>query len=136
MSEQSSHTLRIEKSLDTDICLIFPLACSSQVGTKFRALGTYELEEDAARVFDKVARILDRSDLNFPNSNAVEIRGPRSEGADKALAAAVEDARTFAAAGREVSHSSIYIGVSYNKSCKKKPWQSRINVSSKTVGWM
>ena len=87
-------------------------------------------------MFDKVARILDRSDLNFPNSDGLEINGPRSEGADEALAAAVEDARTFAAAGREVNHSSIYIGVSYNESCKKKPWQSRIKVSSKTVGCM
>ena len=111
----------------------------SQVRCRHRHLGTYELEEDAARAYDKVARILGRSDLNrldlnFPNSDGLEINGPRSEGADEALAAAVEDARTFAAAGREVNHSSIYIGVSYKESCKKNPWQSRIKVSSKTVG--
>ena len=61
-------------------------ACGSRVPPQFgdekqRALGTYEQEEDAARAFDKVARILRRSDLNFPNSDAFEIHGPRSGGA-------------------------------------------------------
>ena len=69
----------------------------SQFGPKSIRLGTYELEEDAARAYDKVARILGRSGLNFPNSDALEIHGPRSEGADKGVAAAVEAARAFVA---------------------------------------
>ena len=111
----------------------------SQFGCRHRYLGTYELEEDAARAYDKLARILgrsnlNRSNLNFPDSDAVEICGPRSEGADKAVAAAVEDARTFSAAGGEVSHSSIYIGVCKAKGCKDNPWCSQINVGSRNVG--
>ena len=66
-----------------------------QFGQKDRKLGTYELEEDAARAYDKVARMLGRSDLNFPNAGGLEIHGQRSEGADTAVAAAVEAARTF-----------------------------------------
>ena len=41
------------------------------------------------RAFDKVARILGRSDLNFPKSDLLEIKGPRSKGADEAVAVAV-----------------------------------------------
>ena len=71
-----------------DICLIWPLACLWQFGRKVN-LGTYELQEDAARAFDKVARILGRSDLNFPKSAVLEINGPRSKGADEAVAVTV-----------------------------------------------
>ena len=70
-------------------------AYSSQIGNKYKSLGTYELEEDAARAFDKVTRILGRSGLNFPNSDGLEITGPRSKYADEAVAAAVEAAITF-----------------------------------------
>ena len=112
---------------------IASLARSSQIGSKTRNLGTYELEEDAARAHDKVARILGRSGLNFPNSDALEITGPRSEGADKAVAGAVEAARSFVAAGGH-NQSSIYIGVSTVKSRKTNPWQSHIWVSSKNCG--
>ena len=105
--------------------------CASQFGGKDRALGTYEFEEDAARAFDKVARILGRSDLNFPNSDALEIHGSMSEGADKAVAAAVEDARAFVAAGGN-NQTSIYIGV-YKNSSATLPCKSKINVSSKSV---
>ena len=66
--------------------------CSSQFGAIPRILGTYELEEDAARAYDKVARILGDRDLNFPNSE--DIVGPRSKGADQ-LAAVVEAAKNF-----------------------------------------
>ena len=89
--------------------MIWPLVCFSQFGHKRRYLGAYELREDAARAFDKVARVLGRSGLNFPNSDAVEIHGPRSEGADELVAAAVEAARTFVAAGGN-NQISAYIG--------------------------
>ena len=75
-----------------------------------------------------MARILGRSGLNFPNSDALEIHGWRSEGADEAVAAAVEDARTFMAAGG-LNLISNYIGV-----CRDmKSWKSQINVSFKSV---
>ena len=86
-----------------------------QFGKKYRALGTYELQEDAARAVDKVARILGRSYLNFPISDGLEINGPRSEGADEAVTAAVEAARTFMAANGKVSQTSTYTGVSKDK---------------------
>ena len=78
-----------------------------------------------------MARILGRSGLNFPNSDALEIHGWRPKGADKAVAAAVEDARAFVAAGG-ISQTSIYIGVFKNPS-DTLPCKSKINVSSKTV---
>ena len=81
-----------------------------------------------------MARILGRSDLNFSNSDGLEIHGPRSEGADEAVAAAVEAARTFVAAGGKVtSKTSVYIGVHKNPQNQKNPWQPQIKVSSKTV---
>ena len=80
-----------------------------------------------------MARILGNSDLNFPNSDAVEIHGPRSVGADKAVAAAVEAARTFVEAGGK-NQDSIYIGVSKDRSSNRNPWRSQIAVSSKRRG--
>ena len=103
----------------------------SQFRNKVRYLGSYELQEDAARAFDQVARILGRSGLNFPNSDALEIHGWRSEGADKAVAAAVEAARSFVAANGKESQTSMYTGVSKVKSCKTCPWMSYIRVSCK-----
>ena len=61
---------------------------------KNRRLGTYDDEADAARAFDKVARVLGRP-LNFPEDDEWDIDGPRSEGADQAVTAAVEAAKTF-----------------------------------------
>ena len=124
----------------SDICVIWPLVCPSQFGNEKRRLGTYELKEDAARAYDQVAGILGRSDPNFPNSDTLEIKGPRSDGADKAVAAAVEAARAFVAAGGKSSggnymyQTSTYIGVRKVKCCKTNPWQSKIYVSSKACG--
>ena len=57
-------------------------------------LGNYDDEADAARAFDRVARVLGRP-LNFPEDDESEIVGPRSEGADQAVATAMEAAKTF-----------------------------------------
>ena len=65
-----------------------------QIDGKKHRLGSYDDEADAARAFDRVARVLGRP-LNFPEENESEIVGPRSEGADQAVAAAVEAAKTF-----------------------------------------
>ena len=103
--------------------------CPSQFGNERRWLGTYELEEDAARAFDKVARTLGHSGLNFQNSDELEIHGWRSEAADKAVAVAVEAAKAFVAAGGS-NQTSIYTGVSKDKRTNTNPWQSKIVVSS------
>ena len=63
----------------------------------------------------------------------MEIHGPRSVGADKAVAAAVEAARTFVEAGGK-NQDSIYIGVSKDRSSNRNPWRSQIAVSSKRRG--
>ena len=124
----------------SDICVIWPLVCPSQFGNERRRLGPYELKEDAARAYDQVAGILGRSDLNFPNSDTLEIKGPRSDGADKAVAAAVEAARAFVATGGKRSggntsnQTSTYIGVRKVKRSNTNPWQSKLHVSSKTCG--
>ena len=78
-----------------------------------------------------MARILGRSGLNFPNSDALEIHGWRPKGADKAVAAAVEDARAFVAAGGN-NLTSTYVGV-YKNPSHPLPWKSQIKVSSKSV---
>ena len=58
-------------------------------------LGMYDDEADAARAFDKVARVLTRP-LNFSGNDGVEVaEGPRSEGADQLVANAVEAAKSF-----------------------------------------
>ena len=91
-------------------------------------LGTYELEEDAARAYDKVARILGKG-LNFLDSDELEISGPRTEGADGAVAVAVEAAQKFVAAGGFNQKTSVYIGVRKNQKSKQNPWRARIMVS-------
>ena len=89
-------------------------------------LGTYELEEDAARAHDKVARILGRG-VNFPKSDALDINGPRTEGADEAVAVAVEAAQKFVAAGGN-SQTSAYIGVYKDPKNKTNTWRAQIKV--------
>ena len=79
-----------------------------------------------------MARILGRSDLSFPNSDALEIHGPKSKGADKAVAAAVEDARAFVAAGG-LNLTSNYIGVYRDMKSSRPQWKSQIKVSSNSV---
>ena len=65
-----------------------------QIDGKTHYLGYYDDEADAARAFDRVARVLGRP-LNFSEDDESEIDGPRSEGADQAVATAVEAAKTF-----------------------------------------
>ena len=72
-----------------------PADCSFQIDGKMRHLGLYDDAADAARASDKVARVLGRP-LNFPGNDEMEVaEGPRSEGADQAVADAVEAAKTF-----------------------------------------
>ena len=59
-----------------------------------RNLGHFDDEENAARAFDRLARVLGRR-LNFPEDDESEIVGPRSEGADQAVTAAMEAAKTL-----------------------------------------
>ena len=80
---------------DSSYILKPPADCSFQIDGKMRNLGSYDDEADAARAFDRVARVLYRP-LNFsgnPENKVVE--GPRSEGADQSVANAVEAAKTF-----------------------------------------
>ena len=105
--------------------------CCLQFEKAQRFLGTYELEEDAARAHDKVARILGRG-LNFPNSDALDIIGPRPESADKAVAVAVEAAQKFKAAGGS-KQTSVYVGISKDKRNKTNPWKAKIEVSSRVA---
>ena len=57
-------------------------------------LGNYDDEADAARAFDRVARVLGRRP-NFPEDDESDIVGPRSEGADQAVATALQAAKSF-----------------------------------------
>ena len=77
----------------TDV-LNVPAVSSSQIDRKNYCLGTYDDEADAARAFDRVASILGRP-LNFPEEDESEIVGPRTEGADQAVAEAAKAAETF-----------------------------------------
>ena len=79
--------------------LKIPAVCSSQIDGKIYHLGTYDDEADAARAFDRVASALGRP-LNFPEENESEIIGPSSEGADQAVAEAVQAAKTFLGADK------------------------------------
>ena len=65
-----------------------------QIDGKKHYLGNYDDEADAARAFDRVARVLGRR-LNFPEDDESEIVGRRSEGVDQAVATAMEAAKTF-----------------------------------------
>ena len=69
-----------------------------------------------------MARILGRSGLNFPNSDALEIHGWRSEGADEAVAAAVEAARR-----KTSTQYSQYRGVTWHKQNAK--WLAKISIT-------
>ena len=79
---------------DNYMVLKIPAICSSQIDRKNYCLGTYDDEADAARAFDRVASALGRP-LNFPEEDESEIIGPRSEGADQAVAEAIQAAETF-----------------------------------------
>ena len=65
-----------------------------QIDGKKHHLGTYDDEADAARAFDRVARVLGRP-LNFSEDDESDIVGPRSEGADQAVTTAMEAAKTL-----------------------------------------
>ena len=79
---------------DSSYILKPPADCSFQIDGKMRNLGSYDDEADAARAFDRVARSLYRP-LNFSDTDPLEVAGPKSEGADQAVADAVEAAKTF-----------------------------------------
>ena len=68
--------------------------CSLQINGKLHHLGTYDDEADAARAYDRVAGVLGRP-LNFSEDDESQIVGPRSEGADQAVATAMKAAKTF-----------------------------------------
>ena len=114
-----------------------PADCSFQIDGKICTLGTYDDEADAARAFDRVARVLGRP-LNFSGNDGVEVaEGPRSEGADQLVAHAVEAAEVFmdkqaaekakkvAECAKSKPESSEYRGVypNFNK------WHAQIKVS-------
>ena len=65
-----------------------------QIDGKKHYLGNYDDEADAARAFDRVARVLGRP-LNFPEDDESDIVGPRSEGTDQAVITAMETAKTL-----------------------------------------
>ena len=83
--------------------LKIPAVCSSQIDGKMYQLGTYDDEADTARAFDRVASVLCRP-LNLLEEDESEIIGPRSEGANQAVAQAVKAAETFM--GRAKPHGS------------------------------
>ena len=72
---------------------VFSLQIGGRDGKKYH-LGLYDDEADAARAFDRVASALGRL-LNSPEEDESEIIGPRSEGADQAVAEAVKAAGRF-----------------------------------------
>ena len=65
-----------------------------QIDRMMPHLGNYHDEADAARAFDRLARVLCRP-LNFPEDDKSEIVGRRSEGADQAVVTSMEAAKTF-----------------------------------------
>ena len=78
-----------------DSCILkIPAGCSSQIDGKKYHLGMYDDEADAARAYDRVARLLGRPP-NFPEEDESEIISPSSKGADEAVAEAVKAAKTF-----------------------------------------
>ena len=83
-----------------DSCILkIPAVCSSQIDGKDYHLGLYDDEADAARAFDRVASVLGRP-LNFPEEDESDIVGPRTEGADQAVAEVVKAAETFIGADK------------------------------------
>ena len=83
-----------------DSCILkIPAISSSQIDGKMYHLGLYDDEADAARAFDRVASVLGRP-LNFPEEDESEIIGLSSEGADQAVAEAVQAAETFMGTGK------------------------------------
>ena len=65
---------------------------TSQFDVKRWSLGNYEIEKDAARAYDEVARALGRP-LNFAKPG--KIIGQTSKGADKRVADAVKAANAL-----------------------------------------
>ena len=98
------------------------------------ALGTFELEEDAALAWDIVARALGRptTDLNLPNR-------PPSDASQSAYGVAAALAEISGGPKPQKKEaSSAYTGVSWNKQqCKK--WKADATVSGtareRDVAW-
>ena len=78
-----------------------PFVCSLQIDGKQWHLGLYELEEDAARAYDEVARALG-GPVNLTEPGA--ITGPRSKGAEQQVAEAVNAAKAPASGDKERHH--------------------------------
>mgnify|MGYP001456849262 CR=1 FL=1 len=81
-----------------------------QIDEKRHYLGLYDDQADAARAFDRVARVLGRP-LNFPEDDEWDIDGPRSEGADQAVATAMKAAKPFLATdkARKAAHPAAEV---------------------------
>ena len=75
--------------------------CTCQIDQDYCCLGNYEVEADAARAYDTVARVLGRTEsLNFLNLK--EIVGGRSDSSDQRVTDAVQVLGSTSTAARDI----------------------------------